>query len=175
MIKLFIHSLRKTYGLLLLVLFSLNGCGIYSFTGASIPAEMKTVSVAFFENNAPMVVPYLSQQFTEALKERIRNQSSLSLVRSDADAGFEGRITDYSIRPAAIQGNERAGLERLTISVSVKFTNVIKPELSFEKTFSRFKDFSTQSKSIQAQEQELIKDINVQLTEDIFNAAFANW
>jgi hypothetical protein len=156
-------------------LVMLNGCGMYSFSGASIPAEMKTVSVQFFENNAPMVVPYLSQQFTEDLKERIRNQSRLSLVRADADASFEGRITDYSIRPAAIQGNERAGLERLTIAVSVKYTNVLKPELNFEKSFSRFKDFSTQGKSIQAQEQQLIKDINVQLTEDIFNAAFANW
>lgn len=160
---------------MLFALVMLNGCGMYSFSGASIPVEMKTVSVQFFENNAPMVVPYLSQQFTEDLKERIRNQSRLSLVRAEADASFEGRITDYNIRPAAIQGNERAGLERLTISVSVKYTNIAKPDLNFERTFTRFKDFSTQGKSIQAQEQQLIKDINVQLTEDIFNAAFANW
>lgn len=166
----------KKFGFLaVLIVFFSSGCGIYSFTGASIPSEMKTVTVQFFENNAPMVVPYLSQQFTEDLKERIRNQSTLSLVRNDGDATFEGRITDYSIRPAAIQGNERAGLERLTISISVKYTNVLKPELNFEKSFSRFKDFSTQSKPLQAQEQQLIKDINAQLTEDIFNAAFANW
>lgn len=165
---------KLRYFALFLVFFN-SGCGIYSFTGASIPTEMKTVTVQFFENNAPLVVPYLSQQFTEDLKERIRNQSSLSLVRTDGDATFEGRITDYSIRPAAIQGNERAGLERLSISISVKYTNVLKPELNFEKSFSRFKDFSTLSKPLQAQEQQLIKDINAQLTEDIFNAAFANW
>ena len=46
----------------------LQSCGIYSFSGASIPPEMKTVTVNFFENNAPLVVPYLSQQFTERLK-----------------------------------------------------------------------------------------------------------
>lgn len=167
--------LRKTY--LLLVVFAglFSGCGVYSFSGASIPAEMKTVSIQFFENNAALVVPYLSQQFTEDLKTRIRNQSQLSLLRADADANFEGRITDYRITPAAIQGNERAGLERLTITVSVKYTNVLKPELSFEQSFSRFKDFSTQGSSVQAQEQQLIKDINAQLTDDIFNRAFANW
>ena len=169
------HWMKKVGFLAAIMLFFSSGCGIYSFTGASIPVEMKSISVQFFENNAPLVVPYLSQQFTEDLKERIRNQSSLRLVRSDADANFEGRITDYSIRPSAIQGNERTGLERLTISISVKYTNVLKPELNFEKSFSRFKDFSTQSKPLQAQEQQLIKDINVQLTEDVFNAAFANW
>ncbi len=162
------------YSLLVFTLM-LNACGIYSFSGASIPNEMKTVSVQFFENNASLVVPYLSQQFTEDLKDRIRNQSTLSLVRSDADANFQGRITEYSIRPSAIQGNERAGLERLTITVSVKYTNVLNPELNFEKSFTRFLDFSTQGRTLQAQEQQLIKSINVMLTEDIFNAAFANW
>lgn len=167
--------LRKIYFMLAMAVSLLSGCGIYSFTGASIPPEMKTVSVQFFENNAPLVVPYLSQQFTENLKTRIRNQSRLSLVRTDADANFEGRITDYRITPAAIQGNERAGLERLSITVSVKYTNVLNSELNFEQSFTRFKDFSTASKPLQAQEQELVKDINEQLTEDIFNKAFANW
>ena len=166
---------RKLFFLMLLATSILSSCGIYSFSGASIPPEMKTVSVQFFENNAPLVVPYLSQQFTEDLKARIRNQSRLSLVRSDADANFEGRITDYRISPAAIQGNERAGLERLTITVLGKYTNVLKPELNFEQSFTRFKDFSTQAKSLQAQEPELVKDVNTQLTEDVFNKAFANW
>lgn len=169
------HSLKKSYLILAACLSLLSSCGIYSFSGASIPAEMKTVQVQFFENNAQMVVPYLSQQFTEDLKTRIRNQSRLSLVRGDADAAFEGRITDYRISPAAIQGNERAGLERLTITVSVKYTNRLKPELSFEQSFTRFKDFSTQNGSVQAQEQQLIRDVNAQLTDDIFNRAFANW
>jgi Lipopolysaccharide-assembly len=166
---------RKIFCLLLPLAFLTQSCGLYSFTGASIPPEMKTVSVQFFENGAPLVVPYLSQQFTEALKDRIRNQTRLSLVRSDADANFEGRITDYSIKPAAVQGNERAGLNRLSITVSVKYSNVLKPELGFESSFIRYKDFSIETRSLQAQEPELIRDVNAQLTEDIFNKTFANW
>lgn len=150
-------------------------CGVYSFSGASIPAEMKTVSIDFFENNAPIVVPYLSQEFTEALKERIRNQSRLSMVRTDADGSFEGRITDYSINPTAVQGDNRAGLSRLTITVNVKYTSRLNEKLSFEQSFSRYKDFSTASGPIQAQEPQLIEEINAMLTEDIFNRAFANW
>ncbi|HCN84608.1 MAG TPA: hypothetical protein DIT07_13460 [Sphingobacteriaceae bacterium] len=167
--------MRKIYYCIIPLLLISQACGLYSFTGASIPTEMKTVSIQFFENGAPLVVPYLSQQFTEALKERIRNQTKLSLIRTDADANFEGRITDYNIRPTAIQGNDRAGLLRLTITVNVKYTNTLKPDLGFEQSFSRSKEFSIQTRSQQAQEPELISDINAQLTEDIFNRAFANW
>lgn len=163
------------YFTLLLGVLIMQACGTYSFSGASIPAEMKTVSVQFFENNSALVVPYLSQQFTEALKDRIRNQSRLSIVRSDGDANFEGRITDYSIRPVAIQGNDRAGLNRLTVTVSVKYTNSLNSELNFEQSFQAFQEFSLNQGPIQTQEQKLLTLINRQLTEDIFNKAFANW
>ncbi len=157
------------------IILLLQSCGTYSFSGASIPPEMKTISVQFFENNAQLVVPNLSQQFTEALKERVRNQSRLSIVRSDGDANLEGRITDYTIRPVAIQGNERAGLNRLTITVNVKYSNNLNPELNFEQSFQAFQEFSLNQGSIQSQEQGLIRLINKQLTELIFNKAFANW
>lgn len=160
---------------LLLTMSANLSCGIYSFTGATIPDELQTVTVDIFENNAPLVVPYLSQDFTEALKNRIRNQSRLSVVRTDGDATFEGRITGYSINPTAVQGNDRAGLNRLTITVSVKYTNKFNEKQNFEAPFSRFQDFSTANGPIQSQEQQLIKQINDMLTEDIFNRAFANW
>jgi hypothetical protein len=168
---------KKIYLITFPLLFLTQSCGIYSMTGASIPAEMKTVSIQFFENTAPLVVPYLSQQFTEALKERVRNQSRLSMVRADGDGNFEGRITDYNIKPVAIEGTEtpRAGLNRLTITVNVKFTNTLKEDLSFEQSFSRYIDFNLNAGPLQSQEPDLIRQVNVMLTEDIFNRAFANW
>lgn len=156
-------------------IFVLQSCGAYTFSGASIPDEMKTISVQFFENNAILVVPYLSSQFTEALKERIRNQSRLSIERGEADANFEGRITDYTVRPVAIQGNERAGLTRITVTVSVKYTNTLKPELSFEESFNASQEFSLNQGPLESQQQKLITVINRQLSELIFNRAFANW
>jgi hypothetical protein len=160
---------------LLPFIFLWQSCGVYTFTGASIPDEMKTISVQFFENNAALVIPYLSSQFTEALKERIRNQSRLSIVRAEADANFEGRITDYTVRPVAIQGNDRAGLTRITVTVQVKYTNALKPELGFEDSFSAYQEFSLTQGSIESQQQKLITLINRQLSELIFNKAFANW
>ncbi|SKB85610.1 Lipopolysaccharide-assembly [Parapedobacter luteus] len=155
----------------------IQACGVkYGFTGGSIPEGTKTYTVEFFENTAPIVNPTLSLSFTEALKERIRNQSSLSQVDNDGDAIFEGRITGYSIAPAAVEaGTDRAALNRLSITVNVKYTNNKKPEDNFEQAFTRFKDFSSAGGSIPAQEEALIRDINQMLTEDIFNRAFANW
>lgn len=169
-----ILSKFRTTLIIALVMVS-QSCGTYSFSGASIPAEMKTTSVQFFENTSALVVPYLSQQFTEGLKDRIRNQSRLSIVRTEADANFEGRITDYTIRPVAIQGNDRAGLDRITVTVSVKYTNALNPELNFEQSFQAFQEFSVNQGPIQSQEQKLLALIIRQLTEDIFNKAFANW
>lgn len=170
------HFLLTTPCLLLIISYlitvMLTGC--YSFTGGSITPGMKTVSVPLFENNAPLVVPTLSQAFTETLKDRIRTQSPLSFVRVDGQANFMGRITGYDIRPVAMQGNESgiAGQTRLTITVQVKYNNAIKPDENFDQSFSRFKDFRG---SLSTQEQQLIKDINLQLAEDIYNRAFANW
>jgi hypothetical protein len=147
-----------------------------SLDGASIPAELKTINIMFFENTAPYVVNNLSQLFTEALKDRIRSQTRLSMVRGEADATIEGQITGYTIAPAAIQATNNnqapiAGLTRLTITVRAKYTNITK-KYNFDETFTRFKDFAG---DISTQEQALILDINKQLTEDIFNKAFANW
>lgn len=163
------HLLITTIYLLLTLLSS-----CYSFTGGSITPGMKTVSVSLFENNAPIVVPILSQAFTETLKDRIRTQSPLSFVRSEGQASFTGRITGYDIRPVSLQGNNTgiAGQTRLTITVQVKYNNALKPDENFDQSFSRFRDFTG---SLSAKEQQLIKDINQQLAEDIYNRAFANW
>lgn len=122
-----------------------------------------------------LVVPYLANQFTEALKERIRNQTPLSIERGEAEANFEGRITDYTVRPVAIQGNDRAGLTRITVTVNVKYTNTLKPEQNFEEPFSASQEFSLNQGPLESQQQKLIAVINRQLSELIINRAFASW
>ncbi len=150
-----------------------------SLNGASIPAEMKTLRVDFFENNAALVVNTLSTTFTEALKERIRNTTRLSIVRGEADAVLSGNITDYSIAPISVQSTTGtqapiASGSRLTITVSVKYVSNLKDgkKDNFEQSFSKFADFKG---DINGQESQLITQITKDLTEDIFNKAFSNW
>jgi hypothetical protein len=155
-----------------------NSCSV-SLNSATIPPALKTINIQYFDNTAPLVVNTLSQQFTEALKNRIRTQTSLSIVRgAEADAMMSGAITGYSYAPISVQATNNntapiAGASRLTITVSVKFTYDKDKKLSFEESFTKSKDFTG---DISSQEQQLIQDINKQLTDDIFNKAFnSNW
>jgi hypothetical protein len=146
----------------------------YSFTGANISPEVKTFSVYYFPNRAPLVNPTLSQTFTEALREKLQRQTSLDELTEDGDLVFEGQITNYEVRPMSIQKDDMAALNRLTISISVKYTNNIDPDQSMEQTFSAFEDFDSTS-SLSDVEDGLVPEIIKKITEDIFNATLANW
>ena len=168
---------KPLYGLLLLpiVILGLFGCSIqYSFTGASISPEVKTVSITTFQNVAPLVNPTLAASFTEALKDRFVTQPSLSLQNFAGDLDFSGEITHYEVAPVAIQGNETAALNRLTITVMVKFVNNKDPKANFERAFSAYEDYNA-SQSFTAVEATLVATIQERLVDDIFNAAVANW
>jgi hypothetical protein len=151
----------------------------YSFTGASIAPDVKTVSIQYFSSYAPLAKPTYSQSFTEALRDIFVSQTNLSFVPKGGDLQFEGAITSYSAAPIAIQGTGANGLNqaaqnRLSITVKVKFVNNKDDKQSFETTFTRFADFPTTS-ALAAEEDRLIKEINTQLVQDIFNKAVINW
>jgi len=157
----------------LFLCLTLLSCGIYSFTGASY-GTAQTVSVDYFPNNAPIVVPALSNTFVEALKDKFIKQSPMKLVTKDADLSFEGEIRGYSVTSIAVTANEIASKNRLTISVRVKFVNKTDDKWSFDKDFSAFEDFDS-SQSLSSVQDDLIKLITDKLIEDIFNAAVVNW
>ncbi len=158
----------------MLIATLMTGCGVYSFTGASIPPEAKTISIGYFVNNAQFVEPSLSQSLTDALRDRFQSQTSLDFVNTDGDLDVQGSISDYSTRPVAIQGNETAALNRLTVQVKVTFTNNIDPTRNYESTFTRFADYPS-SQDLSAVKDQLITEINDALVEDIFNKSVVNW
>lgn len=164
--------------LLLCCMVMLTQCGVkYSLSGGAIPENMKTFTVEYFENISPMVVPTLSQNFTEGLKERIRTQSKLSQLDANGDAIFEGVVTNYTISSAGVEANSNmAALNRLSITIKVKYTNRIDEsgESDFEESFTQFKEFRGANLTT-AQEEEYGRDIIRLLTEDVFNRAFNNW
>ena len=151
------------------------GCTVkYSFSGASIPLEAKTVSIAYFPNNAPMVAPTLSSALTDGLQDKFARQTKLQLVPTGGDLAFEGEITNYTSTPAAITANETAAMNRLTITVKVKFTNIYEPQFDYNKSFSSFVEYDA-NQLLQDVQDSLITDIVDLLVQDIFNAAVANW
>ena len=163
----------KTY--FIVVLLAVTACKVkYSLKGTTIPPEAKSISVAFFQNQAPLAAPTLAQKFTEKLRDMMSSQTDLTLKTSGGDLHFEGYISDYAVAPVAIQNGDKAAMNRLTISVNVKYSNKFNKAQDFEQTFTRFSDFEA-SKSLSSVESSLMDEINRQLCEDIFNKAFNNW
>lgn len=159
--------------LLVITLFS-AGCGVYSFTGASIPPGAKTVSVQYFQNRAQLIEPTLSSYFTDALRDIFVNQTTLKMVDRNGDLALDGEIVDYKTSPEAIQGDQTAALNRLTITVNVRFVNKLEPEKDFEQKFTQYKDYSSDT-DLSAVKDDLISEITDMLTTDIFNKAVVNW
>jgi hypothetical protein len=158
-----------------IAILALNSCKVkYSLNGATIPIEAKTISVSFFTNQTTLGSPAISQKFTEKLRDVVSTQTNLSLMKQNGDLQFEGSITDYNVAPVSIQSNDQAAKNRLSITISVKYTNKFDETKNFEQNFSRFSEFPANT-AISAQEDALLTEINRQLTEDIFNKAFNNW
>ena len=157
-----------------LVSIFLASCGIYSFTGASIPADAETVSVAYFTTKATNTPATLNQSLTEALRDLFVNQTNLNLTEGEADLSFNGQITKYQVKPMAIKANENAGQNRLTIAIKVKYNNSLDEKQNFESTFSRYRDFNS-TENLSDVEDILIEEITKELLEDVYNKAFVNW
>jgi hypothetical protein len=152
-----------------------SACKIsYSFTGANISADVKTFSVFYFTNRAKLINPTLSTDFTEKLKEKMLKQTSLKEEVETGDLIFEGQITDYAVRPMAIQKEDMAAQNRLTVTVRLKYTNNRDHEQDFDRSFSAYEDFSS-SLSLNDVESSIVPEIIEKLIEDIFNATIANW
>lgn len=168
-----IGNIKLLLAATMLVLLS-GGCGVYSFTGASVPPEAKTVSVTLFPNKAEIVQPSLSQTFTDALRDKFTSQTSLSIIPRGGDLHFEGEITRYSTEPVAITGQQTAALIRLQITVNVRYTSKFSPRDNFETSFSRFQDYNS-NLNLSAVEADLIEKITAELVDDIFNKSVVNW
>lgn len=159
----------------IIVLFMSVRCtGGYSFTGASIPPDAKTISIQNFPNYASLVNPQLSQVLTDGLRNAFSSQTSLNLIDYDGDLDIKGEITNYTMQPTAITGNDQAAMNRLTITIKVIFVNTKDPNANFEQSFSRYKEFSAQM-NFSSVESSLVEEIVNELIDDVFNKAVVNW
>lgn len=156
-----------------------EGRGGYSLNplkaGGSAYPDSTTVSVMLFSNSAPLAKGTVPQTLTESLRDAIQRQTKMDLLVRNGDIVFEGNITGYTITPVSIQsGSDVAALNRLTITVAVKFTDTKNEKNSFDQSFSRFADYNS-SQNLPSVEDELIKEITDQLVQDILNRSINNW
>lgn len=169
--------------LLIILVFGVANlsCGVYSFTGASISSEVKTISIGQFYNNSPLGPSDMSINFTEKMKDYFLQNTNLILVDQEGDLQFEGSIDNYTLTPVAVsasdsqQGIDLASLTRITIYVNATYTNIYDETFDFDRQFSFFKDFDQNREDLSSNEEEFVDEIFDQIVLDIFNSSVANW
>ncbi|MBI95223.1 MAG: hypothetical protein CMB94_03385 [Flammeovirgaceae bacterium] len=164
------------------IFLTISGCGIYSFTGASISPEVKTISFQNFFNNSPLGPSNMSVLFNEKIQDYFERNTSLTIVNENGDLEIEGSIEDFSLSPVAptAEGGRNSqfftGLTRLTIRVNATYLNKFDDQFNYEnKSFSFYKDFNQDTEELSSNEQEFLEEIFDQIILDIFNASVANW
>tara|TARA_B100001245_G_C22649568_1_gene319001 strand:+ start:91 stop:612 length:522 start_codon:yes stop_codon:yes gene_type:complete len=172
----------RNFNPIFVLIFIAFGCGVYSFTGASISPDVKTISIETYYNNSPLGPSNMSVLFTEKLKDYFQKNTSLTLVDEDGDLQIEGTIDDFSTSPIAPtaeggkEGQYFTGLTRLTIRVTSSYLNTQDEQFNYDnKSFSFYKDFDQNTEELSSNEQEFLEEIFDQIIIDIFNSSVANW
>ncbi|HAT80888.1 MAG TPA: hypothetical protein DCS17_05710 [Flavobacterium sp.] len=160
--------------LFLIILFTINSCSVYNFTGTG-KIDAKTFQVNFFQNNAELVQPGIDRTFTLTLQDLIQNQTNLNLVKNGGDLTYQGEIIDYRITPMMATADIQAAQNRLTIRVKVQFSNKNKEADDFDKTFEFFYDYPAAQQLSGPTLDSAIKIIFERITQDVFNESLAKW
>jgi hypothetical protein len=150
-----------------------SSCGVYTFRDVSIPPEVKTIKINYLENKARYVNPQLSPRLTDALQQKVSNQTRLTRTTND-DAHYQvsGYVSGYDVTTAGIS-SQQTNLNRLTVRVHILFRNALEDK-NQEFDISRDFDFSGNLAFNQAEAQ-LFNDVLKNVSDEIFNRIFSNW
>lgn len=160
-----------------LIMFSMLinfGCSTYSFTGASVPAHLKTIAIPVAEDKSPAAIPGLRESFTDNLIQKFISDNSLQVTeRATANAILDCIITLVTDAPAIVSAGEEISLRRLTITVRVIYKDLVQKKTIFEKEFKNYGDYPPGQEA--NKRPEAIETAIDKLTEDILLAVVSGW
>ena len=160
---------------ILFFLFSAILQGCYSFTGGSLPAHLKTISIPVFDDRSGAGIAQFRAELARALVDRIESQSSLRVTPSiaRADALLEGAIISFSDVPGQLSSKtERAMTNRITMIVQVTMEDRVTKTVLFTQSFVGFADYSAGNSVAQ---QEAIRFALGQIVDGIFDRVVSGW
>ncbi len=166
---------RAVFGLALSV--SLSACGYYSFTGATIPSHLATISIPLVRDVSASPLTNLEDDLTRLLVDRFVSQTRLSLEPSEreGDAVLTAEIQRYVNEPAAVGGEAQATLNRISITVFATYVDRVNDQEIFERTFTGTNEYDPQSAAGLAGEEEAAATALENIADDVFTAATSNW
>jgi hypothetical protein len=174
--KMSVYRFIPAFSTLLIIVYYITSCKIYSFTGANIPPDIKTFSVELFQNRANNGPASLAQLFTDRLKQKMLVEANLNQVTAEADLQFKGAIVAYTLTSDAPVAGTSNALNRISITVQVEMTNNRRNDDSWKgpETFTRYAQYPS-TEGLSSVEDQLVAEINKQLVDDIFQRALVKW
>ncbi len=167
---------KLKYILFLVAAVLITGCISYSFTGTSIPSDVRTVHIPFFPDRSQSGLGDLSDRLNRALVNRFVNQSRLSLSdeQDGSDAFVEGAIQSYTNRPFSIGGDQQANLNEIQITVQATFQYASDDEPLWSKNFSGSATYDVLENPVDG-EIEAAEAALQQISNNMFNDAVSSW
>jgi hypothetical protein len=105
-------------------LFILVSCGSYSFSGKSIPPEIKNSQLFLFDDNSGRYDLSLPDIINDKLIENIESYNYFEIENSSsADSKITGTVRSYSESIVSQSRDETADQMAVSISVEVSFYN----------------------------------------------------
>jgi len=118
-------------------LFLFAECGIYSFSGSSLPAHLNTVSIPLLEDNTAEYG--ISQQLTDLLIQAITDDNTLKIASpGSGDSVLRGTILQVQERAGQYDQKEQATDFRITITVKIVFEDLKKQSVLWEGQVSQW-------------------------------------
>lgn len=118
-----------------------SGC-IYSFTGSSVPAHLKTVAIPLFDDQSGSGQPGLREELTNKLTDRFRQDNSLQITdRSHADSIVEGIITSATDEPQVVEKGEAVTSRRITLTVKVTYQDMKLKKKVWDRQYSEWGEY----------------------------------
>ncbi|MFZ6032898.1 MAG: LPS assembly lipoprotein LptE [Melioribacter sp.] len=161
--------------ILLTVALIAGGCS-YSFTGASVPPHLQTISIPTIEDRSGKAEPNLGERLTTLLIEKFTYDNTLQVTNSsNPDCILEAAITSLTDELSVVSGNETAMTQRITINVKVVYRDLIKKKKIFERNFSQYSDYETDGADLIAARNNAIEQVLDFIADDILLAVVSNW
>jgi len=171
--------MKKYTSLLLYAVISLlvlSGCVRYSFSGVSIPSEVRTIYIPFFPDNSTSGLSYLADDLNDSLVNRFVNQSRLNLTNDaeNADAVIDGRIVNYRNSPFSVSGDQTATLNRVDITVRASFKYRAEDKPEWDKSFNGVAEFDPNEDPIDGERNAVLEAME-RIAQNMFNDALGSW
>jgi len=150
----------------------LSSC--YSFKGASLSQDLKTIQINNIRMETAGGPTNLGLTINEKVKEYFQRNTTLKIINQNPDLLLEGTIVGYEMTPQAPTSDDKAGLNRLTMKIQFSLVNRLDETKNFDQEFSFYQDFP-QNQTLTQVEKNLIPKLVDQIILDLFNKIAGDW